>query len=168
LRAAQPEVVDFVPDSVDATRISDTLGRGRARVIINSFHHFSPGLARAILHGAAADGAPGIFLAEGFERNPLGFASFVPAGLPALMAGPVLSERRRLQKALLAWATPVGLLASIWDGVVSTLRVYTEAELRDMVAPLGSAFEWTYGRYSFGAGGRGYYFYGVRRPAQSR
>jgi hypothetical protein len=162
LRASQPGVVDFVPDSVDATHIPEALGGRRARVIINSFHHFSPELARAILRGAVVDGAPGIFVAEGFERNPLLFAPFVPAGLPALMAGPVLSARRKFQKALLAWATPVGLLASIWDGVVSTLRVYTEAELREMVAPLGGGFEWTYGRYTFSAGGRGYYFYGVR------
>jgi hypothetical protein len=163
LREAQPGLVDFVAEPVDATRISESLGGGRARVIINSFHHFSPELAAAILRGAVTDGSPGIFVAEGFERNPALFLPFLPAGIAALFAGPLLSPRRKIQKALIAWASPLALAASTWDGLVSTLRVYTEAELREMVAPLGDAFEWTYGRYSFGAGGRGYYFYGVPR-----
>jgi hypothetical protein len=66
-------------------------------------------------------------------------------------------------KALLVWLTPIALAASIWDGLASTLRVYTEAELREMVAPLGDTFAWEYGTYAFAPFGRGYYFKGVRR-----
>ena len=161
LRAAHPGILDFVPDSVDATRIPAGLGKGRARVIINAFHHFRPELAAEILRGACEE-APGVFLVEGFERNPLGFAAFAAAGLPALYANPALSARHRLAKALLTWGTPAALAASIWDGVVSTLRVYTEAELRAMAAPLGPEFEWEYGTYDFAPSGRGYYFRGVR------
>ena len=83
-------------------------------------------------------------------------------GLLGLYANPALAPRRKLAKAWLTWATPTALVASVWDGLVSTLRVYTEDELRVMVAPLGDAFTWTYGTYPIGALGRGYYFYGVR------
>jgi hypothetical protein len=162
LRDAHPGVIDFVPQPVDATRIPPHLGGQRARVIINALHHFPPHLAGAILLGACA-GAPGVFVAESFERNPLRLAPLAPAGLPALFATPLLSPRRRLQKALLTWFTPIVAAASLWDGVISTLRVYNERELREMVAPAGNAFEWTWGTYSFPVFGRGYYFHGVRR-----
>jgi hypothetical protein len=161
LRQAHPGVIDFVAEPVDATRIPPGLGAGRARVIINALHHFPPGLAGEILRGAC-EGSPGVFIAEGFERNPLRLASLALAGIPALYANPVLAPRHGVQKALLTWLTPAALAASAWDGVVSTLRVYGEDELRAMVAPLGEAFTWRYGTYGFAPLGRPYFFYGVR------
>jgi hypothetical protein len=161
LKDARPSCIDYVEEPVDATRIPAGLGEGRARVIINALHHFPEGLAGAILRGACAD-SPGVFVVEGFERNPLRFAAFARAGVPALYANPLLSPRRKLAKAMITWATPIALAASAWDGFVSTLRVYTEADLREMVAPLGDAFRWTYGTYDFSPGGRGYYFAGVK------
>jgi hypothetical protein len=161
-RAALPEDIDFEATPVDATAIPAALAAGRARVIINAFHHFPPALARDILADAVA-GSAGIFIAEPFDRNPLRFASFIPVGAMALLANPLLSGRDRLPKALLTWATPAVVAASLWDGVVSTLRVYSQAELEAMVAPLGDRFVWRWGRHSFAPGGRGYYFYGVPR-----
>lgn len=161
LRDAHPGVIDFVAEPIDATRIPAGVGDGRARVIINALHHFPPSLAGEIVRGACA-GSPGVFIAEGFERNPLRFAAFALAGIPALYGNPLLSPRHRLAKAALTWLTPAALIASAWDGVVSTLRVYDEAELRAMVAPLGDAFTWRYGTWDFTPFGRPYYFYGVR------
>ncbi len=161
-KALLPAAIDFIAEPVDATRIPGELGRGRARVIINALHHFRPRLAADIVRGACADG-PGVFIVEGFERSPLRFAPFAAAGIPALLWNPVATDRHRLAKIALTWLTPAALLASAWDGLVSTLRVYTEAELREMVAPLGDGFAWTYGTWDFPALGRGYYFFGVRR-----
>ncbi len=160
--AEHPGVITFEPGSIDATRIPDHVGKGRARMIINVLHHFEPALATRILEDAVA-GSRGVFIAEGFERNPLRFASFAPTGVPALLLNPVLSSRDRVAKACFTWLTPVAIAASLWDGIVSTLRVYTEAELRAMVAPFGDAFTWIYGTYDYVPGGRGYYFYGVPR-----
>ena len=53
--------------------------------------------------------------------------------------------------------------ASVFDGVVSTLRVYTREDLEAMVAPFGGAYRWTWGTYDFAPGGRGTYFHGVPR-----
>jgi hypothetical protein len=120
---------------------------------------FDP-LAAAILRDAA-ERSEGVFVAEAFSRNPLQFVNFGLAGLPALLANPVLSRRDRLAKVALTWLTPIALGASIWDGLVSTLRVYTEEELREMVAPCGDRFRWSYGTYTYPPAGTGYYFYGV-------
>ncbi|MCC6523931.1 MAG: hypothetical protein IT373_14830 [Polyangiaceae bacterium] len=164
-RRAHPDSIDFVPDPVDATAIAPELAAGRARVIINAFHHFPPELARAIVADAARS-SRGLFIAEAFERNPLAFANFAPAGLAALLANPLLAHRQRLAKALLTWATPIMLAAGVWDGLVSTLRVYTESELHDMAAEAAPGWRFTYGTYRFPPFGKGYYFYGV--PADPR
>jgi hypothetical protein len=158
--ARSPSFVAFERSPVDATRIPPALAEGRARVMINAFHHFPPALARAILADAAR-GSEGIFVSEGFERNPMGFLPMVPVGVAALLANPLLTRRSRLAKAWLTWGTPLAIAASAWDGVVSTLRVYSEEELREMVSPLGGRFRWEYGTYPAPLGGEGYYFYGV-------
>lgn len=153
----------FVAEPVDATAIDPQLSEGRVRTIINVLHHLPAPVARGVLRDAIASRAP-IFIAEGFERSPIRFASFAPFGLPALAASPVLAPGNHLARALIAWATPIALLASIWDGLVSTLRVYTEAELREMVAPegdVGAGYRWTYGHYTWTPFGKGYYFCGL-------
>jgi len=160
LRAASDGAIDFVAEPVDAAAIPEALSRGRARSIINVFHHFPPSLAQAVLADAVKS-SRGVFLAEAFERQPLQFANFAPAGLPALLANPLLSERHRLAKALLTWLTPTAIAASIWDGLVSTMRVYSEAELRAMVAPLDGGWRWRYGHFAYPPLGRGYFFAGV-------
>jgi len=148
-----------VDHPVDATRIPAELGAGRVRTVINAFHHFPPALAAAIVADAVRS-SRGLFISESFERNPLGFAAFAPTGLAALVANPLLARKDRLVKALLTWATPIALLAGTWDGLVSTLRVYTEDDLRAM-ADAAPGFRWTYGTYEMPFGGRGVYFWGV-------
>jgi hypothetical protein len=160
LKALHPGVIDFVDAPVDATHPPAELARGRARVVINTLHHFPPAIAQALLRDAVEAGAP-VFIAEGLTRNPFRFASFAPAGLTALLLNPLLSPRDRLWKALLTWATPVAILVSIWDGSVSAMRTYTEADLRRMVEPFGAAYRWTYVTYRAPLLGRGSCFYGV-------
>jgi hypothetical protein len=160
LKALHPDAIDFVPRAVDATQIPFGLARGRVQIVINALHHFPPDLARAVLLGATRD-APGVFIAEGLLREPFSLAAIMVAGLPALFANPVLAGDRRLQKALLTWLSPAALSASLWDGAVSTLRQYTEEELREMVRDAPPGWRWDYGIFEFPFGGRGSWFRGV-------
>jgi hypothetical protein len=163
IRRAHVGLVDYVSEPVDASAIPQALcSPARPRVIINALHHFRPALARSILQGAAR-GSSGVFVAEGFERNPLRFAPYIVAGIPALLATPVLSSHARLAKAAVTYLSPLMLAVCAWDGIVSTLRIYSEAELRAMVEPLGTALRWEYGTYEFAPFGKGMYFFGVRR-----
>ncbi len=161
-RRAQPESIDFEASSVDATHVPPELSRGRVRSVVNVLHHFPRELATAVFEDAVR-GSPGIFVAEGFERNPLLFANYAVAGLPALVLNPILSPKDRLAKAALTWLSPVALGVSLWDGLVSTLRVWSEEELRDMVAPFGGHWRWDYGTYDYLPYGHGYFFRGVPR-----
>jgi SAM-dependent methyltransferase len=154
--------VSFIAESVDATAIPQELSRDRARMVVNAFHHFPPELAQAILADAVRSRAA-IWISEPFERQPLRFLSFFPAGTAALLATPWLSRERRFEKAALTYLTPLPWAVSLFDGFVSTMRVYSECELLDMVAPLGDGYAWKYGTYDFAPLGRGYYFYGTPR-----
>jgi hypothetical protein len=159
LKAQDPEAIAFIADSVDATQIPAGLGAGKARMIINALHHLPPAVAGAVLRGAC-EGGPGVFVVEGFERSPLRFLPYAPMGALSMIANVWRSPRNRLAKALLL---PLTLALAPWDGFVSTMRVYTEAELRAMVAPLAGEFDLRYGTWSFPLGGKGYWFSAVRR-----
>lgn len=160
LRDEQPDALDFLASPIDATAIPEDASRGRARAIINVLHHLPEPVARGVLRDAVRARAP-IFVAEGFERNPLRFAvPFGPVGVLSLALSPILAEDRRLARALLVWGSPIALAASAWDGLVSTLRVYTEEELLGMVGR-DASYRWTYGHYTWVPFGRGNYFHGV-------
>jgi hypothetical protein len=159
VEAAFPGQVSSVSEPVDATAVPAALGRGRPRVIINVLHHFPPAVVSRVLEDAVRSGES-IFIAEGFGRNPLGFAAFAPVGIPTLLRAP-LRGQRRLEKALYFWATPLGFAASVWDGLVSTMRIHTEADLRAMVAPFGDRYDWRFGWYPLGGWSRGYYWRGT-------
>lgn len=167
LRARMPHLIDFVEEPVDATALPASLSSEHARTVINVLHHFPEELVRAVFADAIRHDAP-IFIAEGFERNPLQFLNFAPMGVIALGLNPILARKRRLGKALLTWATPIALGASIWDGFVSTLRVYTPEELREIVSscPGHERYRWSFGHYTYPPLGTGYYFFGVPDSAR--
>lgn len=159
--AESPSRLGFVRESVDATAIPRELGEGRVRVIVNALHHFPPSLARQVLRGAC-DGAPGVFIGETLTRNPLSFAAMGLAGLAGLYSTPFLAKNSRVAKTAITWLSPIALMASAWDGTVSSLRTYTSDELREMVADL-PGWEWSAGTFPHSAGlGTGNWFAGVR------
>ena len=160
LQLEMPEAIAFVPTAVDATAVGAELSARRARLIINALHHFPPETASALLADAVRNKAP-IFIAECFERGYRNFLPLVPPLFLAHLANPLLAPRHKLSKALLTWLTPVIAIAGLWDGFVSSMRVYSEAELRGMVAGFGTDYEWTYGTCGFSFGGKGYYFHGM-------
>jgi hypothetical protein len=159
--AAKHSELSFVAEPVDATRLAPELARGRVQLIINALHHLPPELARGVLREACRH-APGVMVAEGFERSPVQFTAFAAWGGLSLAVAPVLTPKDRVAKAVLAWATPIAAAASVWDGLVSTLRVYSEGELREMVEGVEGEWRWEYGTWRTGAFGRPYWFRGVR------
>lgn len=156
-----PGEIRYVPHSVDATAIEPDAGCQQSWLILNAFHHFPPELARAIL--AAADrSSHGILIAENFGRNPLATLACGVVAVPAALATPWLTRRRRLAKAFWTYVVPIIPLAVAWDGVVSALRMYEPDELMEMTRRL-NRLEWAYQSFSYAYFGRGYVFTGVPR-----
>jgi len=162
LAALHPEAISFVPEAVDATRTPPALAAGRVHLVINALHHFPPPLARQVLLEAAHT-SKGVFVAEGLLRDPRTLLSIAVPGIPALLANPLFEKDDRLIKAALTWLTPAALAASIWDGAVSTLRQYSEGELRELVRDGPPDWHWEYGVFEFPFGGRGSWFRGAKR-----
>ena len=167
LQRELPETIQFVPTSVDATAVAADLSANRARLIINALHHFPPAAASALFADATRQQAP-IFIVECFERGYRNFLPMLPYLFMAHQVNPIFAPRRKLAKAFLTWMTPIGACAGLWDGLVSSMRVYSEDELRLMVAEYGKEYEWSYGTFDFKLGGRGYYFQGIPIPRATR
>ena len=125
-------LIAYEPESVDARRVPPRLTG--LRTIFNGFHHLKPADATAVLHAAAAARQP-IVILEMSERS----IRTLPVVLTPLFVWLATPWMRPFTWSRLLWTYPLPLvpLTCLWDGIVSQLRAYTTAELREMCA--GSA-----------------------------
>jgi hypothetical protein len=134
--------VRFSPDSVDASHVPGDF-RG-FRTLFTSFHHFRPAEARAILRDAVAAGE-GIGVFEVTQRSAKALLLTALSPLIVLLITPMV---RPFRWSRLFWTYLVPLIPAVvlFDGLVSCLRTYTPAELREMIADLGqTGYEWQIG-----------------------
>lgn len=135
-------------DPVDATAVTPQLAG--VRTIFNAFHHFTPEQARKVLGDAVA------------QRQPIGVFEVVSRELPMLLGVLLTPVVVTLSLPLwrpfrwawlpLTWMIPVMQLFVLWDGVVSWLRIYSEEELRALVAEVETPADWVWdiGRIKLG------------------
>jgi hypothetical protein len=143
IAAAEGGRVEFVRESVDATRVPAELGG--FRTMFTCLHHFRPPQARGILRDACERGR-GIGVFEFTERSARGLASVLlsPVGVAALTP---FMRPFRWSRLALTYALPVIPAAFLFDGVVSNLRTYTPDELRELTRPLrSSGYAWEIGQ----------------------
>lgn len=134
--------VRFEPESVRATDVPPRLAG--FRTILTAFHHFRPADARAILAAAVRD-RQGILVAEATSRTPAALALQALVPLAVLALTPTVRPFR-WSRLFWTYLVPVLPLAIWFDGVVSTLRVYTPDELLAMGREAGGdGYEWEAG-----------------------
>ena len=117
--------IRYVEESVDAVDVpSDLPG---LRTMFNAFHHLRPEQARQVL-SSAVEGGRSIAIVEVMRRHPLTAIGMLLTPLIVLLAVPFL---RPFRPAWLFWTyvVPVIPLFILWDGFVSSLRIYDEEEL---------------------------------------
>jgi hypothetical protein len=133
---------------VDATAVPGDL-RG-ARTMFNCFHHFRPAEARRILEDAARARRP-IAVFEVVSREPFTLAMLLlTVPLAVTLTMPVWRPFR-WEWVLWTWIVPVMQPFVLWDGVVSWLRIYSEDELRALVATIDVPdWDWEIGRIRLG------------------
>lgn len=110
------------------------------RTLFNSFHHFRPEEAQAILCDAYKKQQP-IAIFEFTERVPAKLAfcaitSFISV-FPALFL-----MKARPTWWLFTWLLPVIPIVVAWDALVSHLRSYSAGELLEMTKEIGSGYAW--------------------------
>lgn len=128
------------PEPVDATAVPASLPG--CRTLFNTFHHFRPDAAKAILQNAV-DASEPVAVFEVVGRTPPAIVGMLFAPLVVLFAVPFLRpfDWRWL---VFTYLVPIIPFFVMYDGLVSCLRVYSVKELDALVASLdaqGYAFE---------------------------
>ena len=124
------DLVDYIAKPVDATTVAATLSTSSdARLIVNAFHHLSPDSAESVLRDAITSDVP-MMVVEPLAETP-SILALLSGRFTGALGQSFDHVQRRWQQALLFHGSP-GLAAALWDGTVSTLRMYTEMELREM------------------------------------
>lgn len=134
------------------------------RTIFNSFHHFRPTDAKAILCDAVAAGQPiGIF--EIPERTVRVILPLVFTPLFVMVATPFIRPVR-WRRLFWTYVVPFVPLTCWWDGIVSQFRAYTVAELGRMTEdPVLDSYTWRTGQVPIpSTPGRVTYLLGYPRP----
>lgn len=132
-----------VPTSVDATAVPTELAG--LRLFCNAFHHLPEPVARRCLADAVEQEQP-IVVLEFVSRTPVGFLQVVVLILFMLLATPFVRPFR-WSRLFFTYLVPLIPLATLWDGLVSCLRIYAPRELEALVATLPrSGFTWDIGR----------------------
>lgn len=137
--------ISFVTEPVDARQVPAHLEG--FRTMFNSFHHFRPADAAAILRNATQAGQPiGIF--EIPERKLPIIAVFVFTPLLVALATPFIRPFR-WRRLLWTYLLPLVPLTCLWDGIVSQLRAYTVTELDRLTEGLAAGtYIWRAGKVS--------------------
>ena len=119
-------------EPVDAKRIPEKL-RG-FRTMFSSLHHFDPDEARAILADAFQK-REGIGVFE--AARPKLKTVLLVTGVPLLALKAAL-QQRPFRRRLFFWSWIVPVVPTVlWlDGVLSCLRSYSEADMRELIAEL--------------------------------
>lgn len=137
--------VELVFEPVDATSVPESLTG--LRTMFNAFHHMTPQMARRVLADAVAQ-RQGIAIVEFLQRSPLSLLSIFAIGGVQLLVTPFLRPFR-MSRLLFTYALPLIPLCTLWDGLVSCLRMYSPAELEELVASLGATdYLWDIGQLS--------------------
>lgn len=154
--------VSFHPDPVDATSVPASLPG--LRTVWNAFHHLPPPLAKKVLADAVA------------QRRPVAVFEVVSREIPVLLGllfTPItvtlslpLWRAFRWSWIPLTWLLPVMQLFVLWDGIVSWLRIYSEEELRALVAEIDAPdWVWDIGKIRLGGAPiHGTYLVGYPKP----
>jgi len=147
--AHSPGGIDFVLEAVDVRAVP--AGLVGFRTLFNSFHHFRPADAVAVLRDAAKNGQPiGIFEIPD-RRLPMLFPFLFLTPFLVLLVTPFIRPFR-WRRLLWTYVVPLVPLTCWWDGVVSTFRAYTPMELERLAAGVGAkGYRWRAGRVPIGS-----------------
>ena len=145
--SASARGIHFLSHSVDATQIPEHLDG--FRTLFSSFHHLKPDEARHLLQDSVSRGR-GIAIFEAPARRALTLLSLLFIPIAAWLFFP-LRRPFRLSRLLWTYLIPVIPFVLFFDGLVSCLRAYSPAELREMTKGLTSdEYQWEIGEKSGG------------------
>ncbi len=135
--------INYVPYPVDAMQVPAELKGFRS--MFSGFHHFDEASAKKVLKNAV-DARSGIAIFDGGDKNilillaivifhPILFILFTPFIRPF-----------RLSRIFFTYLIPLIPLCTMWDGMVSIMRLYTPAEMLALARDAGPEYNWQAGK----------------------
>ena len=158
IQTESENAISFIEKSVDATNVPENLTG--VRTLFSSFHHFKPEQAQAILQDAVnKKQAIGIFEGSGKQYHELLFAGLF---FPVLMLGITPFIRPfKFSRLFFTYLIPAIPVFTLWDGVVSVLRMYSPKMLSEMTQKLtGPPYVWKTGYAKHKSGNKVIYLIG--------
>ncbi|MEY3009869.1 MAG: hypothetical protein RLZZ314_511 [Bacteroidota bacterium] len=148
--SAQAPGLDFVEQPVDARAVPREL-KG-LRTLFLSFHHFREDDACGILQDAIHAGQP-VAIFEAQDRSLVSLLAMAFSPITLLLCTPWIRPWNGW-RLLFTYLIPILPMLVMWDGVVSSLRTYSESELRDLVDRCegSSSYDWDIRKVKSGPG----------------
>ncbi|HEY6080437.1 MAG TPA: hypothetical protein VIW29_16600 [Polyangiaceae bacterium] len=144
-RSGLPAWVELEPRSVDVRAVPDDLVG--FRLICNGFHHLKPEEAQACLKDAV-EKQRGMAVVELAQRSPFSMLQIVLGVGWQLLITPFIKPFR-WSRLVFTYAVPIVPACTLWDGIVSCLRVYDPDELRRLISGLPeNNYDWSCGALS--------------------
>jgi hypothetical protein len=136
--------IGYCVESVDVFQVPKKLIG--FRVLYSAVHHFKPEQVQLILKDAVAANAPIAFF-DGGETKPIAMLGlFIIHPIAFLLCSPFFKPLSFI-RLLFTYIIPLIPLYTIWDGLVSILRMYEPAELREMAEKLNAKdYVWKHGK----------------------
>ncbi len=140
--------ITYEASSVDARNVPT--GLKGMRTMFLSFHHFKPADARSILQNVV-DANSAIMIFESQERSFPSLLAMVLSPISVFFTTPFIRPFS-LVRILFTYVIPVIPLVVLWDGIVSSLRTYSIAEMNALIDSLEGKdrYEWKTGKIKSG------------------
>jgi hypothetical protein len=136
--------ISFSDTSVDASQVPPNL-KG-FRTIFSGFHHFDNNQAKSVLKNAV-DAKCGIGIFDGGNRSILAVMGILVFQPIFFFLFTPLFKPFRFSRILFTYLIPIIPLCTIWDGVVSIIRLYSPGELLKIAHEVDNEkFYWTAGK----------------------
>jgi hypothetical protein len=136
--------INYVSISTDAANVSKDL-KG-FRTMFSAVHHFQPEQVKSVLKNAVENRAAiGFF--DGGEKSIFAILGLIIIHPIAFLIFTPLFKPFKISRLLFTYIIPLIPIYTIWDGVVSILRMYKPTELRQIAESLDAKnYIWTSGK----------------------
>lgn len=146
----QAKNISYVEESIDARDVPSKL-QG-LRTMFLSFHHFNKTDAQLILENVMKSGES-IAIFEAQERSLTSIIAMLFSPVSVLFTTPFIRPFS-LGRILFTYFIPLVPIFVMWDGVVSSLRTYSVAEMKAMIEEVDKkqAYQWQVEKVQSGPG----------------
>ena len=147
---SQTDNIDYYDTPVDARKVPAALQGLRTQFL--SLHHFKPEDAKLILQNAI-DSKSSIAIFEAQERSFPSILAMLFSPITVLLVTPFIKPFK-IGRIVFTYLIPIVPLFILWDGLVSSLRTYSVAEMQALVKDLENTehYHWEINRIKSGPG----------------